>query len=183
MKHTNQIRNLVGVPALAAMLAVTSAALVAAPTNHRTLADSVRHELVMLPYVGVFDNLSYSVADDGSVTLSGSVVRPVTRGDAETAVKHLTGVTSVNNQIEVLPLSGFDDRIRFAALRSLVNSTPLNRYFLGTQPSIRIIVKNGNITLDGVVRNDTDRQFASLMANGVSGAFSVTNNLQTEATN
>jgi hyperosmotically inducible protein len=179
MKNKHLLRNF----ALGMTLALTSAALVAAPTTRRTLEDSVRHELVMLPYVGVFDDLSYNVAPDGTVTLFGYVVRPVTRSDAESAVKHLTGVTHVNNQIEVLPLSRFDDQIRFATLRSLAAMTPLNRYFMGTQPSIRIIVKNGNVTLDGLVNNDMDRNLASLMANGVSNVFSVTNNLETRITN
>lgn len=179
MKKMNRVRNF----ALGVVIALTSAALVAAPTTRRTLEDSVRHELVMLPWVGVFDTLSYSVASDGSVTLSGAVVRPINRYNAEQAVKHLPGVSRVNNQIEVLPLSRFDDQIRFATLNRLANSSPLNRYFWGTQPSIRIIVKNGNITLDGVVSNEGHKQMAFLMANGVSNAFSVTNNLRTDKTN
>jgi osmotically-inducible protein OsmY len=86
----------------------------------------------------------------------------------------------VNNQIEVLPLSPFDDQIRYRTLNTLLRSAPLSKYFLGVQPSIRIIVKNGNVTLDGVVLNNTDRQVAYIAANGVSGVFSVTNNLRTE---
>jgi hyperosmotically inducible protein len=145
----------------------------------RSIEDRVRHELLGVPYINVFDDLTYSV-DNGVVTLSGQVTRPIEKYNAEQAVKNVDGVTRVANQIEVLPLSPFDDRIRAATLRALVRSASLYRYFLGVNPSIRILVKNGNVTLDGVVLDPADRQLAYMAANGVSGVFSVTNNLRTE---
>ncbi len=145
----------------------------------RTLEEQVRHEILMVPYIGVFDNLSYKV-DNGVVTLSGQVTQPVRKTDVENAVKSIPGVTAVNDQIEVLPLSPFDDQIRVRTLRTLLRSASLGKYFQGVQPGIRIIVKNGDVTLDGVVLNNGDRQIAYMAANQVPGVFSVTNNLQLE---
>jgi len=132
-----------------------------------------------VPYINVFDNLAYSV-NDGVVTLTGQVLRPIDKDNVENAVKNVEGVTRIDNQIEVLPLSPFDDQIRFATLHAMLRSAPLDKYFQGTNPAIRIVVKNGHVTLDGVVLNPADRQFAYMAANGVSGVFSVTNNLRTE---
>ncbi len=162
--------------ALAAALTLIPASSASAKTQ-RSLPDGVRHELLMLPYVSVFDNLSYRINDNGVVELFGEVVRPVLRSDAENVVKKLEGVTRVENHIEVLPLSPFDNQIRFATARAIYGFTPLNRYGLGTQPSIRIIVKNGNVTLAGVVNSEADRNMANLRANSVAGVFSVTNDL------
>lgn len=143
------------------------------------LENKVRHEIVMLPYIGVFDNISFRV-DNGTVTLFGQVRRPVLKGDAEHAVKHIEGVTRVNNQIEVLPLSSFDDQIRLREYRTIFSSGGLYRYAAGTNPSIRIIVKNGNVTLEGVVANEGDRNLAGIRANGVFGVFNVNNQLRVE---
>ena len=152
--------------------------LAATNPTPRTLADQVRHEILMVPYIGVFDNLSYRI-DNGVVTLFGQVTQPVRRKDVERAVKSIPGVTAVNDQIEVLPLSGFDDQIRVRTLRTMLRSAPLDKYFQGVQPSIRIIVRNGAVTLDGEVLNNGDRQIAYMAANSVPGVFSVTNNLTT----
>ena len=141
------------------------------------LQRKVRHELLMLPYLGVFDNMSYRI-DNGVVTLMGEVVRPTLKSDAANVVKRVEGVKGVVNNIEVLPLSPFDDRIRFAAYRAIYGYAPLQRYGMGTQPSIRIIVKNGHISLEGVVNNETDRNLANIRANQVPGVFSVSNDLQ-----
>ena len=140
----------------------------------------VRHELVMLPYYGVFDNLSYKVDPDGTVTLFGQVVRPTLKSDAENAVKHIEGVEKVVNNIEVLPVSGNDDRIRRATYRAIYGNEALSEYQLRAVPPIHIIVKNGNITLEGVVGRQMDKQIAGIQANSVPGAFSVTNNLVVE---
>ncbi len=166
--------------AIAAGVGLMGVTLLAAsnPTP-RTLEDQVRHEILMVPYIGVFDNLNYQV-DNGVVTLSGEVTDPVRKTDVENVVKSIHGVTAVNDQIEVLPLSRFDDQIRVRTLRTLLRSAPLDKYFQGVQPGIRIIVKNGDVTLDGVVLNSGDRQIAYMAANGVPGVFSVTNNLRTE---
>jgi len=140
----------------------------------------VRHELVMLPYYGVFDNLSYKVDSDGTVTLLGQVARPTLKSDAENSVKHIEGVEKVVNNIEVLPTSNFDDQTRRAAYRAIYGNEVLSEYQLRAVPPIHIIVKNGNITLEGVVARQMDKQIAGIQANGVHGVFSVTNNLVVE---
>jgi len=144
------------------------------------LQKEVRHELVMLPYYSLFDWLQFEVKPDDSVILMGQVTRPTLKSDAENVVKRIEGVTSVVNQIEVLPPSTSDDRIRRAVYRALFDSnSPLFRYSLGSVPPIHIIVKNGNVTLKGIVDNETDRSIANLKANGVPGVFSVKNELMT----
>ncbi|MGI9105599.1 MAG: BON domain-containing protein [Pyrinomonadaceae bacterium] len=140
----------------------------------------IRKELVTLPYYGVFDNLAYQVEGD-TVTLSGQVVRPSTRADAGRRVAKLKGVARVVNNIEVLPLSPFDDRIRAQAYRSIFNAGGLYRYALGSNPSVHIVVKGGHVTLEGVVANEMDKQLAYFAANNVPGVFSVTNNLRAES--
>jgi len=141
------------------------------------LTKEVHHELVMLPYLTVFDNLEYKV-DGARVTLLGQVVRPALKSDAESVVKHIEGVEAVDNQIEVLPLSPMDDRIRRAEHHAIYGYEPLERYALGALPPIRIIVKNGHVTLEGFVANEGDKNLVGLRANTVPGVFSVTNNLQ-----
>jgi hyperosmotically inducible protein len=141
------------------------------------LGDQVRHELVMLPYFTIFDDLSYEV-DGSTVILSGDVTRPVLKSDAENVVKRIPGVTNVVNDIKVLPLSPFDNQTRRAVYRSIFGYASLYRYAMGTQPSIRIIVDNGHVTLKGVVDNEGDKNIAYIRANGVPGVFSVTNELR-----
>jgi hyperosmotically inducible periplasmic protein len=140
----------------------------------------VRHELVMLPYYGVFDNLSYKVDPDGTVTLLGQVARPTLKSDAENVVKRIEGVEKVVNNIEVLPTSFNDDRIRRAAYRAIYGNSVLSQYQMRAVPPIHIIVSNGHITLEGVVARQMDKQIAGVQANTVHGAFSVTNNLVVE---
>jgi hyperosmotically inducible protein len=93
-------------------------------------------------------------------------------------VKHIEGVEKVNNQIEVLPTSPMDDRLRLDLYRAIYAYPALERYGLGVQKPIRIIVKSGHVTLEGIVDNEGDKNFAFMRANGVPGIFSVTNNLQ-----
>jgi len=143
------------------------------------VAREVRHELVALPYYGVFDNLLYSV-DGGSVILSGQVTRPALKSDAGNVVKRIEGVTSVDNQIEVLPPSSMDDGIRMAAYRNIFGKPGLDRYAMQAIPPIHIIVANGKVTLEGVVASEGDRNQAGIYANTVKGVFSVTNNLRVE---
>jgi hyperosmotically inducible periplasmic protein len=147
--------------------------------EQRRLEREVRHELVMLPYYDVFDNLEYRV-DGGHVTLSGQVVRPTLKSGAENVVKNIEGVEKVTNNIEVLPVSPNDDRIRVAVYRAIYGHTALQRYSVRSVPPIHIIVKNGNVTLEGVVANEGDKNIANIQANGVSGVFSVKNNLRIE---
>ena len=143
------------------------------------LERKVRHELVMLPYYSVFDNLSYRV-DGSRVELFGEVSRPTLKSDAERVVARIEGVETVVNHIEVLPVSPNDDRIRMAVYRVIFRDTALQRYGMGAVPPIHIIVKNGDVTLEGVVADEMDRNIANIRANGVSGVFSVTNNLVVE---
>jgi hyperosmotically inducible periplasmic protein len=143
------------------------------------LIRQVRHELVMLPYYGVFDNLAFKV-DGSTVTLLGEVTRPTLKSDAENVVKDIEGVEKVVNNIEVLPLSTNDDRIRLAVYRAVYGHTSLNRYALQAVPPIHIIVRNGHVSLEGVVSNESDKNIANIQASGVSGVFSVKNNLQVE---
>jgi hyperosmotically inducible protein len=139
----------------------------------------VRHELVMLPYYGVFDNLGYRV-DGGTVSLSGQVTRPTLKSDAENVVKGIEGVTRVDNQIEVLPLSSMDDGIRISTYRTIFGKAGLDRYAMQAVPPIHIVVANGKVTLEGVVATEGDKNQAGIYANTVSGVFSVTNNLRVE---
>jgi hyperosmotically inducible protein len=148
----------------------------AAQPNQDKIIKEVRHELVMLPYYGVFDNLAYRV-DGTKVTLFGQVTKPTLKSDAERAVKKIEGVENVDNEIEVLPLSPMDDRIRLATYRAIFSKPPLQRYQMGAVPPIHIIVKNGNVTLIGFIDNETDKNLAGLAANGVPGVFKVTNDL------
>ena len=145
------------------------------------LQKEVRHELVMLPYYDVFDNLAYKV-EGGNVTLFGQVTRPTLKSDAERAVKGIEGVDRVENRIEVLPLSTNDDRIRRAVYRAVYGTEGLDRYAMRSVPTIHIIVRNGNVFLEGAVATEGDKNLAGLKAKGVSGAFSVTNNLQVDRT-
>ncbi|MBZ5722286.1 MAG: BON domain-containing protein [Acidobacteriia bacterium] len=137
----------------------------------------VRHELLMLPYFGVFDNIAFKV-EGYNVTLLGQVVRPSLKSDAERVVKGVEGVEKVDNQIEVLPPSSMDDRLRLRLFRAIYEYAPLQKYELGVNKPIRIIVKGGRVSLEGVVDNETDKNIAGIRANSVSGIFSVTNNLQ-----
>jgi hyperosmotically inducible protein len=131
----------------------------------------------MLPYYGVFDSIGFKV-EGYNVTLVGQVVRPTIKSDAENAVKHIEGVEKVDNKIEVLPPSPSDDRLRLVHYRTIYGYPALEKYALGVQKPIRIIVNNGHVTLEGVVDNATDKNLAELRAKGVPGIFSVTDNLQ-----
>jgi hyperosmotically inducible periplasmic protein len=153
---------------------------VTGPANEARLVQEVRHQLVMLPYYGVFDDLGFTV-NGGTVTLMGQVTQPVLKDDAGRAVKKIEGVTSVNNNIEVLPLSPNDDQIRRAVYRAIYGDPSLStRYGFRALPSIHIIVKNGNVRLEGVVANEGDRNIAGIRAKGVPGAFNVQNELKVE---
>jgi hyperosmotically inducible protein len=164
---------------LAAALAIGAIPMLAGTSDSpvRDLSSQVRHELVMLPYYSVFDDLNYKV-ENGVVTLSGAVTQPVVKDDAKRAVKKIPGVVQVVDNIRVLPLSSFDNRIRLAEYRSIYGFGGLYRYGLGTQPSIHIIVDNGHVTLKGVVDRQGDKDMANIRANTVPGVFSVTNELR-----
>jgi len=153
----------------------------ASPKSQIRLQKEVRHELVMLPFYNVFDNFEYKV-DGNTVTLMGQVTRPNLKSDAEKAVKGIEGVERVENRIEVLPLSPNDDRIRRAVYRAIYGDAGMERYTLQAVPSIHIIVRNGHVFLEGAAATEMDKNLAYLRANGVSGVFSVTNNLHVDRT-
>ena len=163
--------------AMALITSITFAQDQAPPKAVEHIQREVRHELLMLPYLTVFDYLAYEV-HGYDVTLKGEVTRPVLKTDAENAVKQIEGVEKVDNQIEVLPPSPMDQRLRLRLYRAIYGDPPLQKYSLGVQLPIRIIVKNGHVTLEGVVDNEADKNLVGIRANGVSGIFSVTNNLQ-----
>jgi hyperosmotically inducible protein len=137
----------------------------------------VMHELLMLPYYNVFDNIEYEVNGD-KVVLLGSVIQPTLKTDAENAVKHIEGVSAVDNKIDVEPPSPMDDQLRIALFRAIYGFPTLEKYSLGVQKPIRIIVKSGHVTLEGIVDNEADKNTAGIRANGVPNVFSVTNNLR-----
>ncbi|HTC88911.1 MAG TPA: BON domain-containing protein [Bryobacteraceae bacterium] len=148
----------------------------ASSKGEERIVREVRHELVMLPYYSVFDNLAYKV-NGYTVTLEGQVTNPVIKTDAEKAVKKIEGVQNVVNNIEVLPLSPMDDQIRRAVYRAVYGQPGLEMYSLRAVPTIHILVKNGHVTLTGAVGNAGDKERAGIAANGVPNVFSVTNDL------
>ena len=143
------------------------------------LAEQVRKELVTLPYYSVFDNFAFQI-DGSKVILKGQVSRPTLKSGAERVVERLEEVTEVVNEIEVLPVSPNDDRIRRAVFRAIYYHPTLSRYSYRSVPPIHIIVKNGDVTLEGVVNTKGEKTIAGLQANGTSGVFSVMNNLAVE---
>ena len=149
---------------------------IAAPQDISRIERQVRTQLVKLPRFTVFDNLEFRVSGS-TVTLLGQVQKPVLKKDAERAIMRVEGVNEVDNQIEVLPLSSGDDRIRNATYRAIYNYPMLSRLAIQPNPPIRIIVKNGHVTLEGAVSTASEKNVAGVQANGVGGVFSVTNNL------
>lgn len=165
-------------------LALMTPAYAAEQTSARgqdRIIKEVRHELVMLPYYSVFDDLSFKV-DGDQVTLMGQVTRPTLKSDAENVVKRIEGVEKVVNNIEVLPLSPNDDQIRRRVFRAIYSQPMLDQYATMAVPPIHIIVKNGNVTLTGVVANEAQKNVANIQAGGVSGVFNVKNELRVEGT-
>jgi hyperosmotically inducible protein len=182
----NSFRALFAAMLLVACFALFSNSVAAGPQDEKKqrsetkyrekLIKEVRHQLVMLPYYSVFDNLAYKVEGD-KVTLFGQVTRPTLKSDAEAAVKSIEGVASVVNNIEVLPLSPMDDQLRRAVYRAIYGDSALSRYSIQAVPPIHIIVKNGSVTLEGVVDSESDKNLANLRASQVPNVFSVKNNL------
>jgi hyperosmotically inducible protein len=146
-------------------------------TPENGISREVRHELLTLPFYTVFDTLTFREAR-GVVTLQGQVTRPILKSDSEKAVKHIEGVKRVNNQIEVLPLSAGDDRMRLDEYLAIYGDVGLNQYAVRSQPPIHIIVRNGNVTLEGTVDNADDKALAFTQASSVRGVVSVTDHLR-----
>ena len=163
----------------AALVIFAAVSFAQSEKGEQRIIREVRHQLVTLPYYTVFDNLNYKVAGD-TVTLEGEVVRPTLKSDAERVVKGIEGVEKVVNNLEVLPLSPNDDRIRRAVYRSIYSKPGLDQYSMRAVPTIHIIVKNGHVALTGAVAREMDKQQAGVAANTVSGVFSVTNNLKVD---
>jgi hyperosmotically inducible protein len=176
-----KVRNLglVGIIAFTLSLAAgasTAGSISSGSVTH--IEKKVSHELNMLPYANVFDYMTFSVDQNGTVTLNGEVTNPVLKSDAANVVKRIEGVERVENNIQVLPVSFFDNGLRARLFRSIYGYGPLQRYALGVNKPIRIIVQNGHVTLMGIVASDFDRNVAGMRANGVSGVFSVDNQLK-----
>ena len=169
---------------------ILGAALLAAQlgfaNNHKTEAGAnriereVRRELVTLPFYSLFDNFAFRV-DGYTVTLMGKVSRPTLKSDAENVVKRIEGVEKVENQIEVLPLSPNDERLRLALYRAIYGHSVLQTLSIRAVPPVHIIVENGDVTLEGIVANEMQKNIAGIQANGVHGVFSVKNNLRVES--
>lgn len=188
MKHTRFSLGLVAAVGMFALLLTVQAQAAEPATNYtpatvddERLGAAVRHRLVMLPWYGVFDSLEYSIKGD-TVILSGQASRPTLKSDAEASLRNLKGVSKVVNNIEVLPLSPNDDRIRRTSYRALFSSAGLDLYARSAVPSIHIVVKNGHITLTGVVDRVADKNYAEIIAESIPGVFSVTNNLKVQKT-
>ncbi len=182
------MRNTLGLFMLVALLMVPCSlpaqqkdhndAFVPGPQGQSRIAQEVRHQLVMLPYYTIFDDLAFHV-DGSTVTLLGNVTNPVLKSDAENVTKKVEGVTQVNNQIKVLPLSPMDWQIRRAEFRAIYGDPQIgDRYGHQALPSIHIIVDNGNVRLEGVVANQGDKNLIGIRANTVPGVFHVDNALQ-----
>jgi hyperosmotically inducible protein len=161
------------------LISGASAAPVDTPGLQDQIARKVRHELVMIPQLTAFDNLSYKV-EDGTVILTGEVRNGFIKDEAAARIRGIAGVEKIDNRIEILPASFNDDRIRREEAFAIFGYGSLSRYTNGVIPSIRIIVKNGNVSLEGVVDNTMDKNLAGIRANDVPGVFSVRNNLVVE---
>jgi len=176
-----KLRNLgLGVGVMALALSLSAGATTSEPLSDQGITriqKQVRHELNMLPYANVFDYMSLTVDGNGIVTLDGEVTNPVLKSDAANVVKRIEGVERVDNKIQVLPVSFFDNGLRLRLYRTIY-SGPLQRYSLGVNKPIRIIVNGGHVTLVGVVDSEMDKNIAGIRANGVPGIFSVDNQLK-----
>jgi hyperosmotically inducible protein len=192
MNHRMQITLallLISVPAAMSVFGASSlqseqskASLSISPAMSMNVSDEVRHQLLMLPDYGIFDWIECDIHADRTATLRGEVTRPTVKSEAENALRKIESIPSVDNQIEVLPISPTDDQIRIAVYRAIFRyEGPLFRYATQSIPPIHIIVNNGRVTLKGVVATETDSQQAFMAANGVSGVFEVKNELRVES--
>jgi hyperosmotically inducible protein len=169
---------LLGLGIIAAAVSFSVENALASEPGTERIETQVRHELNMIPYVNAFDYVAFTVDANGSVTLTGEVTNPVVKSDAGNVVKRIEGVEQVNNQIQVLPVSFFDDGLRLRLFRTIYGYPTLEKYRLGVEKPIRIIVENGHVTLMGVVDSEMDKNIAGMRANGVPGVFSVDNQLK-----
>jgi hyperosmotically inducible protein len=175
------MRNGIKMWVMTAILAVPAFAASEAADANPDLDKQVRQAINKLAYYSVFDDLSYSISEAGIVTISGQVTQYTVRNSALAAVSRLTGVVRVEDKIEVLPLSPFDNNIRLRAYNAIFGYPALSRYAINARPPIRILVKNGNITITGVVNNDLDRKLVYSRIRALPGAFTVTNGLRLDS--
>lgn len=173
------MRRLSGAVVLILMVGSTVGAQQVIPRDDR-VSENIYRELITLPYYGVFDHMKFEVGKAGVVTLRGAVRNPRLKQDAEARAKSVEGVEEVRNEIEVLPAAPQDDRIRLQTYRAIYRHDVLERYGLNAVPPIHIIVKQGNITLEGMVDSKLDSQVAEMQARGVPGTFTITNNLEVD---
>lgn len=175
----NVIRKaLILIGAVVVAAALNSGIVAARPQTD--IEKEVAKKILRLPYYEVFDVISFTVDDEGTVTLYGKVRNAINRPSAESAVKRVPGVKKVVNNIQLLPVSRYDDELRRRLYRSITRTADLYRYFLPVNPPVRLIVERGHITLEGNVATRGDSNLMNIAANSVSGAFSVTNNLKIE---
>jgi osmotically-inducible protein OsmY len=177
MKLRNMVLGL-GVLALSLSVGAMAAEQPLSGQGIARIQKQVRHELNMLPYMNVFDYMTFTVDENGGVTLNGEVTNSVLKSDAANVVKIVEGVEHVDNKIQVLPVSFFDNGLRARLFRTIYGYGPLQRYGVGSNKSIRIIVDNGHVTLMGIVDNNADKIIAGMRAGEVPGVFSVENQLQ-----
>ncbi len=175
---TNKTIVLQAILAVCLLAPAGTASAATARKQTKTLADEVRHQILMLPYYGMFDDLSFMIQDHNTVVLTGEVTQPVVKYDAESAVRSIEGVGKVIDKIEVLPPSRFDNQIRWATYRAIFSKPGFEKYADQAVSPIRIVVKNGHVTLDGFVDSKLDKNIADMAARSVPGVFSVTDNLQ-----
>lgn len=150
------------------------------PQTDDQIAKAVRHEIVMYSRYSIFDDIAFNVVN-GQVELTGEVTQPVKKTDIGRLSQRVPGVTSVSNNIQVLPLSQFDERLRLQVARAVYGNSVLSRYATMALPPIHIIVNNGHVTLTGVVATDMEKQIAGMRANGVGASFGpIVNNLVVE---
>lgn len=174
------MKYLFGPAQILALLAVLSGTTIKAQVTQDQMVQNIRSALIKLPYYGVYDYLEFSI-NGRTVTLKGYASRPSLKNDAQAAVKDVKGVEEVVNNVEVLPLSPNDDRIRRTVYNAVYGTPALQRYGIGANPPIHIIVKNGNVRLEGVVSNENDKNIAGMQAQGVGGTFKVKNDLRIES--
>jgi len=169
-----------------ALAAILSAGLAAAKAPVGTsytdpeLASKVGHEIRMYPRYSVWDNINFRVLH-GNVDLMGQVSQPYKKSDLQRIVDGIPGVKSVTNDLQVLPLSDMDDRLRVQVARAIYRDSVLSRYGMQPVPPIHIIVDNGHVTLEGVVSTEMEKNIAGIRANGAGLSFGpVVNNLRVE---
>ena len=179
MKTTVLGRFLMAAALLAGAAAAATKANANLPQNDSDIANNVRHEIVMYPYYTLWDDISFRVAN-GSVDLAGAVTQPYKKDEIERRVEKVAGVTSVTDEIKVLPLSSMDDRLRQQVANAIYRDPMLAHYATMAVPPIHIIVENGRVTLTGVVSSDMEKQIAGMRATSSLSLGQVTNNLVVE---